>query len=159
MYSSCGHFIYEFVFICLFIHFIVYCAYSKFVYDFMFLMYRVMDHIHWICYAFEHSSSIWSVTGRIIDLCYIILFDVFIYWFYFIVFFFFPADNRIDLFVHILDKWRYRWKKRIGIWAGCAYIDRHRDKGVYEIGRNRKKKQKDGDTHRTEHKLFIWRWW
>jgi len=32
-----------------------------------FLMYLVMDHMHCICYDFEHSSSIWSVTGRIIN--------------------------------------------------------------------------------------------
>jgi len=55
---------------CLFVYFIVYRGHSKFVYDFMFLMYLVMDHMHCICYVFEHSSSIWSVTGTIINLCY-----------------------------------------------------------------------------------------
>ena len=88
MYSSCRYLIYEFLFMCLFIYFIVYWGYSKFVYEFMFLMYLVMDHMHWICYDFEHSSSI-SVTGRMINLCYITWFD----------FFFPPADYRTYLFV------------------------------------------------------------
>jgi len=112
------------------IYFIVYWGYSKFVCEFMFIMYLVMNHMHWICYDFEHSSSIWSVAGRI--LIYVILFD------------FFPPQIIvfIYLFVHILEKWRYGWEKRIGIWASCAYIDRHRDIGVYEICRNRRKKTK-----------------
>ena len=69
---------------CLFIYFTVYWGSSKVVYEFMFLIYLVMDQMHWICYDFEHSSSIWSVSGRIINLCYITLF----YFFYFIYLFF-----------------------------------------------------------------------
>jgi len=42
---------------CLFVYFIVYWRYSKFVYEFTFLMYLVVDHMSWICYDFEHSSS------------------------------------------------------------------------------------------------------
>jgi len=40
----------------------------------MFLVYLVMDHLHWICHDFQHSSGIWSVTGRIINSCCITLF-------------------------------------------------------------------------------------
>jgi len=72
MYSSYRYFIYEFLFMCIFTYFIVYWGYSKFVYEFMFLMYLVMDHMSRICHDFEHSSSIRSVTGRIINLCYIV---------------------------------------------------------------------------------------
>ena len=91
MYSSYRYFIYEFLFMCLFMYFIVYWGYSKFVYELMFLMYLVMDHMHWICYVFKHSSSIWSATETIIN--WLILF-------YFVLFQIFPpADNRIYLFV------------------------------------------------------------
>jgi len=69
-------------------------------------MYLVMDHMHRICYDFEHSSSIWIVTARIINLCYIILFylfifiySIFVYFFIFLLLFVSPADNRIYLFV------------------------------------------------------------
>jgi len=72
MYSGNTYFIYEYLFMCLFIYFIVYGGYSKFVYEFMFLMYLVMDHMSWICYDFEHSSSIMSVIGGIINSCYVI---------------------------------------------------------------------------------------
>jgi len=89
MYLGYRYFIYEFLFMCLFIYFIVYWGYFKFVYEFMIRMYLVMDHMHWICYVFEHSSSIWSVNGRIIRLCYVILF----------IYLFFPADNCIYSFV------------------------------------------------------------
>jgi len=95
MYSSYSYFIDEFLVMCLFINFILYWGNFKFVYEFMFLMYLVMNHMDWICYDFEHSSSIWSITGRIINLCYIILF-IYLILFYFV--FFSPADNRIYLF-------------------------------------------------------------
>jgi len=42
-------------------------GYFKFVYEFMFLVYLVIDHIHWVCYFFQHSSCVWSVTGTIIN--------------------------------------------------------------------------------------------
>ena len=71
-----------------YVSFYIYWGYFKFVYEFVFLMYLVMDHMHSICYDFEHSSSI-SVTGRMINLCYITWFD----------FFFPPADYRTYLFV------------------------------------------------------------
>ena len=35
---------------------------------------------------------------------------------------------------------------------GYAYINRHRDIGVYQIYRTRERKQKDGYEYRTEHK-------
>jgi len=61
MYSKYRYFIYGFRFMCLYTHFIVYWGYSKFVYESIFLMYLVMDHMHWIRYDFEHSASIWIV--------------------------------------------------------------------------------------------------
>ena len=44
--------IYEFLNMCLLIYFIVYGVDSKFVYEFMFLMYLVMDHMYGICLFF-----------------------------------------------------------------------------------------------------------
>ena len=82
MYSGNRYFIYEFLSMCLFIYFIVYWDYFEFVHAFMFLMYLVMDHMSWICYDFEHSSSIMSVTGRIIDSYCIIQFYLFILFIY-----------------------------------------------------------------------------
>jgi len=58
MYSSYRYFMYKFLFMYLFIDFIVYGGYFKFVSECMFLMYLVMDHAHWICYVLEHPSSI-----------------------------------------------------------------------------------------------------
>jgi len=141
MYSSYKYFIYDFLFMCLFMHFIVYWGHTKFVYEFMFLMYLVMDHMYWVCCVFEYSSSIWSVTGTIINSFYFVLFYIYIYKFFLI---FSPPHLIvfIYLFVHIWEKWTYRWKKRTCIWAGCACINRHRDIGVYEICRNRRRKAK-----------------
>jgi len=89
-----------------------------------------------ICIEFVMTLNIHQVFGVSLEeyLFYVILF----------IFIFFPPQIIvfIYLFVHILRKWRFRWKKRIGIWAGCAYINRHRDIGVYEICRNRRKKTK-----------------
>jgi len=105
---------------CLFIYFIVYWGYSKFVYEFVFIMYLVMDHMSWICYDFEHSSGIMSVTGRIINSCYIIefclfnlihlfIFIIIIITYIYILFVFSPeVIVFIYLFVHILEKWRDR---------------------------------------------------
>ena len=63
--------------LCAYLYISLSCGYSKFVYEFMFLMYLVMDHMSRICYDFEHSSSIRSVSGRIINTCYIIEFYIF----------------------------------------------------------------------------------
>ena len=76
MHSSDRYFMYEFLCMYLFIDFIVYGGYFKFVSECMFkfvsecmfLMYLVMDHMHWISCVFEHSSSIWSVC-----VCYFVL--------------------------------------------------------------------------------------
>ena len=72
-------------------------------------------------------------------------FMLFIYLFiyYYLFYFIFPQIIAfIYLLVHILEKWRYRWKKKIGIWSGCASINRPRDICVYEICRSRRKKTK-----------------
>ena len=104
MYSSYRFVICELLFMCLFIYFIVYWGHSKFVYEFMFLMYLVMDHIHWICHDFEHLSTIWSVSGRIIKLCYII-------WF------FFPSPPPPQIIVQV-----FSFSEKIGsIFAALSY--------------------------------------
>ena len=83
---------------CLFTYFIVFWVYSKFVYEFMFLMYLFMNHIRWICYLYEHSSSIMSVTGRIRNLCHVFLFHLF----YFILFHFIIISSRqIIVFIYL----------------------------------------------------------
>jgi len=93
----------------------------------------------------------------------LILLNHWILWFYliysFIYLFFSPQIIVfVYFFVHILEKWRYIWKKRIGMWAGCAYINRHCDIGVHEICKNTKKKTQGGDKYRTEHKPYMWGW-
>jgi len=116
----------------------------------MFLMYLVMDYMHWICYVFEHSSSIWSVTEQwviyLFHFIFICLF-LFIYLCYlFIQFFWSPADNRIDLFVcSYIRKMNVQMEKQpagLCMWVGCAYINRHRDISVNEICRIRRKRTK-----------------
>ena len=139
MFWSYRYFICEFLFMCIFLYFIVYWSHVtvKFVYEFMIFMYLVLDHMNWICYDFEHSTSILSVTGRTINLCYIILFD------WIDLYVFFSADNRIYLFVcSYIREMKIQMEMRIGIWTGCAYINQHRDIGVYEMCRNRRKKAK-----------------
>ena len=150
--SSYKYFMYGLIFIGFrfmfsFTYFIVCWGYFKIVYEFIFLIYLVMGHMHWISHDYERSSSIWNVSGRIIHSCYI-YFILFIHLFFiliylFIYLFFSPQIIVFNyFFVHILEKWRYRWKKRIGIRAGCASNSRHRDIGVYEICGNRRKKTK-----------------
>ena len=65
-----------------------------------------------------------------------------LFYYYFFCFCLFSPQIIVYIysFVHVLEKWRYRWKQRIGIFPGCASINRHRDIGVYEICRNRTKK-------------------
>jgi len=82
--------------------------------------------IHQVFEVSLEEQSIYVISFYLIELIY--------------MFFFPPIIVFIYLFVHILEKWRYRWRKRIGIFAGGASINRHRDIGVYEICRNRRNK-------------------